>query len=88
MRNITCSACQKLPFGSFSYTACLENTSFILNSLSLLILKSFIVPYLNEGGKAKKILVFVKYRTANLPLSNPSSPSGKCLYLQSSSEFS
>ena len=49
----------------FLCTAFLEYTRVILNSLSFLALKNFIVAYSSQGGRLNEIFVFVKWRTLN-----------------------
>ena len=56
----------------FLCTAFLKYTPVILNSLSFLTLKTFIVAFYSEWGRVNEILVFVRWRTLNLPLSLPS----------------
>ena len=57
----------------FLYIVFLKYTPFILNSLTFLTLKNFIVTYWSDRGRVNKIFVFAKPKTLNLTLSQPSS---------------
>ena len=50
----------EMPQLSQRFFAFLEYTPVILNSLSFLTLKIFIVAYYSEGGKVNEVAVFVK----------------------------
>ena len=81
------SSYQKLTSGSFPLHCF---SPVILNSLSFLTLKHFIIAYEREGGQVNEMVVFVKCTNLNLLLSHLSPPSWSWvfLYLQSSLEFS